>query len=194
MLLADLRPAQGGQKLPAQRRCKEAHLILIFCESRLSRYHGESRTPPPKTARLSQRCSCNATTQRSSTFIVGLGLVGSSLVSSSTWFVWFKLQVSLDSDLWNAYELLPSCGLLSNIKCCQQNTRRGVSHLHAWSSVVTGKAGDEDNCCLRVCLRYFTQQNGTKQMLGSNQSQHIICRLYFFFYYCIITTAKEVLW
>lgn len=106
MLLADLRPAQGGQKPPAQRRCKEAHSTLIFCESRLSRYHGESRTPPPKTARLSQRCSCNATTQRSSTFIVGLGLVGPSLVSSSTLFVWFKLQVSLDSDLWNAASFL----------------------------------------------------------------------------------------
>lgn len=32
-LIADLRPAQGGQKAPAQRRCKKAHLVLIFCAS-----------------------------------------------------------------------------------------------------------------------------------------------------------------
>lgn len=46
------------------------------------------------------------------------------------------------------------------------------------SSVVKGSARDEDNCCLRVCLHHLTQQNGTKQMLGSNQSHHIICFIF----------------
>lgn len=34
------RPAQGGRKPPVQPRCKKAPLIVIFCESGASRYHG----------------------------------------------------------------------------------------------------------------------------------------------------------
>lgn len=90
----------------------------------------------------------STTSQRSSTFIQ---TVGSSLVSSSPWIVWFKLQVSLDGDLWNAYELFPSCGLFikvsqrsSNIKCCLSKIKDVWFRIHM-NSVVTGNAGAEDN-------------------------------------------------
>lgn len=62
------------------------------------------------------------------------------------------------------------------------------------SSVITGSTRDEDNCCLMMCLHHLTRQNGTKQMLDQTNPTTSFA-LYFCLtsFYCIITSAKEVI-
>lgn len=99
---------------------QKAHLMLIFCESGNSCYHGEHRKHPRKTVQKS--LAEMRFLMWPVMFSINVGALFSTFLyknclgSNLLLFVSFSLEVYLDCNHWHACETLPSCQIIHWLK------------------------------------------------------------------------------